>query len=245
LPDGTPLSAGVWISDMAGPMLLAYGITLALLARERSGKGQLVEMSLLQVAIAMQAVELVRLESEKKAVAGGGTDLASQAMFGAYRCSDDLWLVIVVVNNKEWQALCQALDLASLAEDQSYDSPLKRAERSADLFELLAGVFETHSREHWLKKFEEADVPGAPVLQPSEVYSHPQMTANRMFTSVDQPEVGKVTMFNVPVHLSDTPGEVRSPAPLKVGEHTEDVLSELGYTANQVEALRRKRVIAP
>ncbi|MDO8530559.1 MAG: CoA transferase [Dehalococcoidia bacterium] len=243
LPDGTPQGAGVWVSDMAAPMLVSYGVALALLVRERTGRGQMVDTSLLQVAIAMQAVEMVRLESERRAAKTPGPDLAAQAMFGCYRCADDRWLTIVVISDKEWRALCKALDVPDMADDPAYATSLKRGERSDDLYQLLSGLFETRPRDAWMRAFREHDVPGAPVLDPSEVYDHPQVVANRMFTTVRQPEVGPVSMFNVPLRLSETPGRVRTPAPLTLGRHTAKVLAEAGYTPAEVRALRKKGVV--
>lgn len=239
LPDGTPLAAGIWIADCSAPMLIAYGITLALLMREKTGKGQKVDTSLLSGAIAMQSVELVRAETEK---ASRFKSFADQAMFAPYVCLDDRWLILAVVSSKEWRALNQALDLTHLTDDPRYATALKRSENSTELFQVLSGVFSTKPRDEWLAILETEGVPSAPVLTPEEVFDHPQMLENEIIIDVDDPRVGRMKMMGIPVRLSDAPGGIRTLAP-ELGEHTEEILLTLGYQKEAIGELRQEKIV--
>ena len=147
-------------------MLLAYGVTLALLQRERTGRGQHVETSLLEVALAMQAVDMVKPEAER----GAERASSNQATFAPYLCADGRWVLIVVLSDKEFGKLCKALELEHLVDDASYGSQQDRADHSEALFGVLEGVFSTRRRDAWLKRLEEHDIPCAPILPRDEVY---------------------------------------------------------------------------
>lgn len=240
LPDGTPLSAGVWIADCATPILIAYGVALALLWRERTGRGQRVETSLLAGAVAMQSMELVMVEEEGKSPP---KSLADQAAYSPYRCSDDGYIVPIIVKDDEWQRLCRALGMEHLAHDPLFSTSQARAENSEALFSILGGVIATKSRDEWAKRMEEHDVPCAPILLPNEVFDHPQMLQNELLIEVDDPRAGKMKMPGYLVKLSEGPPSVRRLAPV-LGEHTEEVLREIDYSEEEIEALRANGVIA-
>ncbi len=239
LPDGTPLAAGVWVADSATPILIAYGIALALLMREKTGVGQKVEVSLLGGAMAMQAVDLVRTEQDK---ASPPRSLADQAMYSPYRCQDSEYLCIVIVTEKEFVGLCKVLDTEHLATNPDFLTHEKRAENSDTLYHILEGIFSTKPRDEWMRLLDEANLPAAPILRPEDVFYHPQMLENELIIEVDDPRAGKVRMVGFPVKLSDAPAEVRTMAP-DLGQHTDEVLTETGYTKAQIEQLRRKGVI--
>jgi crotonobetainyl-CoA:carnitine CoA-transferase CaiB-like acyl-CoA transferase len=240
MPDGTPISSGIWVADCSAPILLAYGVALALLVREKTGQGQRVETSLLNMAIAMQSVDLVRVEREEPSPQGG--DFSAQAMYSPYRCADGKWLIIVVVNDRQFQGLCRALELEHLVREPRFSTPLKRAQNSQELYELLEGIFSTRPREEWLRRLEVEDVPCAPILERGEVFEHPQIRENDMILRVEHPLAGWVEMMNIPLRLSLTPGSLRRPAPT-FGQHTDEVLLELGYSWEAIEELRRKGVV--
>ena len=239
LPDGTPLGAGVWVADCATPMLIAYGIALALLMREKTGVGQKVEVSLLGGALAMQSVELVRAERDE---AAPPKSLADQAMYSPYRCQDGEYLSLVVVTDKEFAGLCRVLDIEHLAADPEFLTHEKRAENSDALYQILEGVFSTKPRDEWVMLLEEAGIPSAPILRPADVFDHPQVLENELIIEVDDPRAGKVRMMGIPVRLSDAPPQVRTLAP-DLGQHTDEVLGEIGYTEEQRQLLRQEGVI--
>jgi crotonobetainyl-CoA:carnitine CoA-transferase CaiB-like acyl-CoA transferase len=239
-PEGVPISSGIWISDASAPMAMAYGVALALLVRQRTGRGQRVETSLLHMALAMQSVDMVRVEREGSS--GSSVDFASQALYSPYRCQDGKFLIMVVLNNQQFAALCRAMELEHLIDDPAFGDNLKRAQRSGELRELIEGILSTKPREEWLSVLERHDLPAAPVLERDEVFDHPQVRDNEMLAFQEHPMAGQVEMFNVPVHLSETPGGLRRPAPL-LGQHTAEVLGELGYDDARIQQLRDQEVI--
>ena len=238
--EGVPIPSGIWISDASAPIAAAYGVTLALLTRETTGRGQRVETSLLHMALAMQSVDLVRVEHEGDSE--GPPDYSSQAMYSPYRCGDGRYLIMVVLTNEQFASLCRALELEHLIDDPEYGDGLKRAKRSQELYELISGVLETKPLEYWLGIMERHDLPVVPVLEREEVFVHPQIEANGMLATQENPLAGRVEMFSTPVRLSENPGSLRSPAPL-LGQHTEEVLEELGYDDAGIQRLREQKVI--
>ena len=239
--EGIPISSGVWVADSSAPIALAYGITLALLVRHKTGRGQKVETSLLHMALARQTVDLVRTEAEA-ARQQEETDFSRQALYSPYRCQDGGFVIMVVLSDQQFAGLCRALEVEHLLNDPDYADNLKRAQRSAELHELISGILSTKPRGHWLQVLEEADVPAAPVLERDELFTDPQIQANDMLAVQRHSQAGAVDMVNIPVRLSDTPGSIRSPAP-EVGQHTEEVLRELGYDDGEIARLRAERTI--
>ncbi|MBI3965433.1 MAG: CoA transferase [Chloroflexi bacterium] len=235
---GMPIPSGVWAADMSTPMLIAYGVTLALLTRERTGRGQKVETALLYGAVMMQAVDLVRAQTETETP----RSLAAQALYAPYRCGDGEYLIIVVVSEGEWQALCRVLDLEHLAREPGLDSPAARAERSAELYPIFEAIFETRARDEWVRALSAEDVPCAPVLNRGEVHAHTQILENEMLVDVEHPGIGSVRMAGVPVRLSDFPPTAPRPAPA-LGAHTDEVLTELGYVPEEIARLRDQGIV--
>lgn len=235
--EGYPMTTGVWISDCSVPMLMAYGVMLALWAREKTGLGQQVETSLLQAAIAMQSTTLVRADNDSTppAEAGGPG-------YGIYRCSDGVYINVTALQQNQFQRLCFAVDLGHLSADPRFDDPRRQNEFRADAYPVINEVLGAKTSTEWLAIFDAADIPCAPILEQSQVYEDPQIVENEMIVPVDHPQVGRVRMMGVPVHLSMTPGAVRRSSPL-LGEHTDEVLQEFGYAANEIEALRAEAVI--
>lgn len=237
MPDGTPVRAGVWIADCSAPMLIAYGVALALLARERTGRGQKVESSLLQAAIALQAVDLVYLESDPHIPDQGITSS------GVYRCGDDKHINVAAYTEKQVIALCKTLGLDQVLQHHTFLAE----DRDITLIQRLwraemADAFSRKPAAEWLRLLTEADVPCGPALTRSDVFEEPQVKENQAIVSMDHPDAGRIGIVGIPVGLSENPGSIRIPAP-SLGEHTDEVLGRLGYSPERIKRLREQQVV--
>jgi crotonobetainyl-CoA:carnitine CoA-transferase CaiB-like acyl-CoA transferase len=237
LPDGTPLRSGVWVADTSAPMLLAYGIALALLGRERTGRGQQVDTSLLEAAVALQVVDLVRVAADPI--------LPEVSLYssGLYRCRDDRYLNVAAFTERQVVALCTTLGLVDVLSDPSFLDD----ERDLTLFQRrwrseLAQAFATRPATEWQPLLLGNDVPCGPVLSRDEVFREPQLLENEIIMSMDHPEAGEIKAMGIPVQLSANPTRPGSPAP-SLGQHTDEVLRELGYDDVEAQALRTRRVV--
>jgi CoA:oxalate CoA-transferase len=217
-------------------MIMSYGIMLALWVRERTGEGQKVETSLLQAALAMQTTNLVRVgEAVAEPVDAGDA-------YGIFHCADDRYLNVCALQPDQFRRFCEALGLPELGADGRFFDPEHRAEFRSQAYPIMNNVLGSRPIAEWIDILDAVDVPCAPILARSQVFDEPQMVDNEMIASQDHPSSGRVTMVNVPVRLSSTPGCVRSPAP-ELGENTEDVLKNLGYADEQIDSLRAAAVI--
>lgn len=237
--DGTPVAAGIWAADCSTPMMLAYGISLGLYNREKTGKGTRFETSLLNTALAMQHVDLVKTSLDGK----GERAPTDQASFSPYRCADGQWLLPVALSDKEWVKMCIALAIPHLATDERYAVAQARAENTEELYGLLAGLYETKTREQWLTLLHAHDVPAVPIMERAEVLDSEQVIANDMRLEMDHPVGGRITTTNTPLRFPDHPPSHRSVAPLQ-GQDTDPVLLDLGYQPKELESLREAGVIS-
>lgn len=237
LPDGTPLPAGVWIADCSVPMLMAYGVMLALWVRERTGRGQKVDTSLLQAAVAMQSVDLVRAEDDPTPIPE-----AANPAYGAYQCADGVYINVTALADHQFARLLKVMDLEHLTSDPRMNDPLTRNDFRNEVYPLLDELFTTRASGEWLSLLHAADIPAGPILDRAQVFDEPQIVDNEMLVPVQHPAAGRVRILGVPVRLSETPGAIRRPAP-QLSEHTDEVLGELGYSAAEIAQLRAEEVI--
>ncbi len=226
LADGTPTPLPFFLADEAIPVMMAYGITLALLARERTGQGQKVETSQLDAQIAMQSLHFSIAEGRKPYETARSTS-------HTYRTSDGRYMTFAPLTDADWRGIWRALDMEEPAE---FKGGRARDAAMPQLRAALAEGFARQPLEHWLPRLTENDVPFAPVLTREEFLRQPQPWENDMLTVQHHPEVGDVTMMALPVRLSGTPGQVGFPA-AAAGQHTREILAELGYGEERIDAL--------
>lgn len=238
--DGVPLGAPIMVGDMAGGMALAYGIMVALWDRERTGQGQRIDTSLMGIALAMQLERLVWVERDHSPLPGRTLN----ALYAGYRCGDGQWLAIGISEEHQWHGLCKSLDMMHLVDDPGFDSFSKRAERAAELAEILRGVFKTQASSHWLRQLRETGVPCALVAEQEDLPGDPQVVANGMFWEQEHSVVGKVKMVAPPVQFSGSSQEarLRRPTPM-LGQHTGEVLAEMGYDKDAINALFQEHIV--
>jgi crotonobetainyl-CoA:carnitine CoA-transferase CaiB-like acyl-CoA transferase len=200
-----------------------------------------VTTSLLHAAMAMQLVDLVAVEHEQESP-DGATDYSRQAMFSPYCCQDGRYLVIVVVQDAQWQRLCRALEIPDAAREERFATALSRARQSVELLTRLRPIFATRPRDAWLASLEAEDVPCAPILEPDEVFGHPQIVANEMLVETLHPLAGRTRTVNQPARLHASEPMTTRRAPL-LGEHTEQVLREWGFEEPAIRRLEAEGVV--
>lgn len=238
-PEGEPQTVIPGIADQVGAMYFAYGIAMALIARERFGIGQQVDASLYGSQIALQAMNLT-------AALRGGVHPRSRPRgaptFKPYGCKDGKWLAIGVLDPAVYPRLCMAVRRPDLITDTRFAEPFARYANADALEAELASAFSQDTRAAWLERLIAHDVPCGPVQDYIEVGNDPQALENGYITTVEHPNLGTLRVVGSPVRLSETPASVRMPAP-ELGQHTEEVLLELGYSWEQIAGLREAAVI--
>lgn len=240
-PDGTsaPLVNAAPIADTHSALMLAYGVTLALLHRQRGGRAQAVESALLYACIALQAHRFIWLEGD----AAPETAPPSTALYRAYATADG-FIAVAAIAERLWQRLCRALDLEGLLADPRYAPWATLVTRRSDpaLIDALAARFLTRSTEEWLKLLVAAGVPAGRVLAGPQVFEHPQLTANGVVLQTRDPRAGRLRMMGFPLRLSRTPARLRRHAPA-LGADTVGVLRDIGYAAREVARLHNAGVV--
>lgn len=236
-PDGTPIPAPFWVGDAAVPFILAFGIMVALYARQQTGRGQKVETSLLQAQVAMQGTQMLKLEGEVSVEQRGS------ATFLPYRCGDGEYLNITILNERQWRAFCGVLEVEHLATHPEYNSVAKRNQRTDELYGLIEGLLETRPAREWQALLEAAGVPCGPVIARDRVFSEPQVVENEVFLTRDQPGLGRILEMAFPARFSDLQAAVQRPAPL-LGQHTDEVLAEFGFSTEEIRSLRASGAVA-
>ena len=239
--DEPPVLAQTVLADMSTAVLQStIGILLAVCARERTGRGQLVDISMTDgVVFLLNAIpEAVQyLMNGVVPQRGQGIFSGNQPSYTVYQTGDDKYLTLGCLEPHFWLKLCEALGHEDLIPHQYAESPKKE-----EVFDELKQIFRTRNRDEWFELLSKADVPVGKVLDIDEVFSDPNVLHRQMVFDLDHPRLGKMKQIGLPIKLSDTPWQVRIPA-ASLGEHTDEVLSSLGYSRDDIDALRQERVI--
>jgi crotonobetainyl-CoA:carnitine CoA-transferase CaiB-like acyl-CoA transferase len=240
-PDGLPMRAGAPIADFVGAFNAVIGISLALLHRERTGEGQLVSHALIDGQIAMLANYIPGFFLTGKPDRPVGVGHPQLVPYQLFETSDG-FLVIACLTEEFWQRLCVVLGMEGLRDDPRFITNADRVEHRDQLIPIIERAVTTRTSAELSAALDAADVPCAPVHTLADLASHPQVAENEMFVELEQKTVGSYRVVGVPIKLSASPGRIRLPAP-ELGEHTEEVLAEIGVDANRLEELRELGVV--
>ena len=235
-----PMRAGAAIADSSSGNYAAIGILIALAERERSGEGQWVTTSLLQAQIAMMDFQAARYLVEGDVPEQVGNDHPYVTPTGAFETSDGF--INIALGQKQWKAFCGLLGQPELAGHPDYVSQDARYRHRDKLTEIIATAFGKKSSADWLELLEKASVPAGPIYHMDEVFDDPQVKHLRMAVPVTHPVSGDIHLVGEPVNLSRTPAEIVAPV-AEMGEHTEEILAEIGIGGADVGRLRANKVI--
>jgi len=241
-PDDPPLPVPVPIADQVGAIVAAFGIVVALFHRERTGEGQYVNASLLGSQVALQSfnISMYYLTRRMPRRQPRGT-------FGptwtTYRCADDKYIALGMLEDRWWPGVCQALEQPELAEDPRYATALDRARNVRELVPYMDSIFVQRPAREWVQRFRELGLLVELVQDYEDIVNDPQVAANGYVVEMEWPGHDEpFYMVNSPLRLSKTPAHIRGMAPA-FGQHTEEILLELGLSQEEVTHLEGEGVI--
>jgi crotonobetainyl-CoA:carnitine CoA-transferase CaiB-like acyl-CoA transferase len=239
--DSGPVRAGLAVADMSAGLYAAIGILVALIERERSGKGQWVQANLLHAQIAMMDFQVSRYLNDGDVPAREGNDHPTSSPMGLYTASDGVFN-IGASGEGNWRRLCKLLGHTQWLDDPEFETEKLRVQNRPRLTALLEQEFSQHTVEHWVQTLNAAGVPAGPIYSVPQVFEDAQVQHLGVVKSL--PDVYGKDMHYVtqPMTLSRTPAQVQAPAP-GWGEHTDEVLAEVGYDAAQIRALHDQGVV--
>jgi crotonobetainyl-CoA:carnitine CoA-transferase CaiB-like acyl-CoA transferase len=238
---GAPVRVGVPIADIAGGMYAAYAIALALLARERTGVGQSLDVSLLDAQLSWLSYYIGMYLASGEIPLRRGSAHATVVPYQAFACADGRYITLGTGNDRLFRRFAEVAHV-DLADDPRFRTNPDRIRHRADLLPLLDATFRTRPAVVWLEALRAAGVPCGPISTVDQIVVDPQVRAREMLVEVDHPSAGRITVPGLPVKCSGTPGSIRRPPP-RLGEHTVEVLGEMGVPAAEISRLRLEGVI--
>ncbi len=236
-----PHPCGALVADHTGALTLMAGVLAALFVRERTGEGQRVDASIYGTMLALQPMEIdfTSISGKETRRAGRGHQFL-QGVWGAFPTQDG-WICLAGVDDKRWPRFCEIVGLDHLVNDPECDN-FSRNFYGAKIETILEEAFTAKTTAEWMTLLTAADILATPVQQYQDILDSEQAIANGYITWMDHPQMGRTKVVGNPIALSDTPLSPPAPAP-ELGQHTEEVLLEVGYSWQEIAALREKGVL--
>ena len=240
-PGMPPAKVGVPITDISAGLLAANGILCAYIHALKTGQGQQVDTSLMEAGVAYTVWESSVYFAGEGIPGPLGSAHRVSAPYQALRTKDG-YLNIGAATQPTWEQLCRAIGQEALIEDPRFKLPGDRKSREEELATLLEETFTTDTTGNWLKMLAEAGVVAGPIYNMDQVYKDPQVLARNMLVDLEDPDLGTIHNIGIPAKLSNTPGQIRTRAPM-LGEHSAEVLLERGFSQSEVDELTAEGVV--
>ena len=240
-PGGKPYRLGVAIADIVSGMFAAFGVAMGLLARERTGRGQFIDVGMLDSVAALLTYQAGICFATGQAPPSLGNQHPTIVPYETFTAADGD-IVVAAGNDALFTKFCEIIETPALAADERFTTNKGRVENQDALRPLLAERIRTRSRSQWLEVLKQAGVPCGAVRDLAEVLSDPQLVERMMVVPMHHPKAGPMQVLGVPVKMGETAGGVRTPPPV-LGQHTQSILAELGYDAHGIGALEQEKVI--
>jgi len=240
-PGGGPMRAGVAITDITAGYIAACGMLTALLEREVSGQGQWVQSSLIQAGVAMMDFQAAKYLQKGEIPTQVGNDHPTSMPTSCYECTDG-YINVAATGQVMWLNLCDAVGKPELKEDPRFITEPLRVKHRDDLNNILIQIFKTKEKAYLVQLLNDVGVPTGPIYDMSEVFSDPQVISQNMVAQVEHPKLGNLKLVNQALKLNRTPAEVKTATP-ELGEHTESLLNELGYSKEEILEFVNEKVV--
>lgn len=240
-PDGEPMKVGVAIVDVTAALYLAIGILSALHHREKTGTGQMIDVSLLDSQVSwLINVASGYLVSGKKPKRYGN-EHPHIVPYQVFKVKDG-YIVVAVGNDKQFRDLCDIIGKPQWKNDPDYATNPARVKNREVLIPMIQEIFLQNTREYWVKTMEENGVPGGPINTIDQVFEDPQVLHREMLIEMDHPTAEKVKLVGSPIKMNETPVSYRVSPPL-LGEHTQEILKELGYDKDDIDNFIKEGIV--
>lgn len=240
-PGRPPAKVGVPLTDLGASLFAVCGILAALHHRERTGAGQCLDTALVDAGVALSVWEATELFSTGNVPGPLGSAHRMSAPYQAIRCADG-YITLGAANDRIFERLAHLLGHPEWIDDERFAVDGERVRNREVLADAIEAVTVARSRTYWLEQFEAHDIPCGPINTYREVMRDPQVQARGMVLETDHPTLGRIRTLGTPIKLRSTPLVPGRPAPL-LGQHTDEVLREAGYTAEEVAALRARQAV--
>jgi len=241
LPGQGPVRAGIPIADLTAGLFAAQGILLALLERQKSGKGQWLHTSLLEAQVFMLDFQSARWLIDHEVPWQAGNDHPTSIPTGVFPTTDG-YFNIAVAGGAIWQRFCELMDRTEWLDDPRFVDAKARSDNRAQMNELIAEITRTESTATWVARFNEAGVPCGPIYTIDQVFADPQVEHLGLAQPVTSATLGEQHLVRQPVTLTRTPSSFVAATP-EAGEHTDEILGDLGYSAAEINDLRARGVV--
>ena len=241
-PDGEPQKMGIALTDIGAGMLAAYAITVALFHRERTGQGQYIDVSMLDLQVSWLTYQAGTYFATGAPPARVGAAHPNLAPYQAFMGADGKFVNVAVGNERFWGRFCKAMGRMDLFDHPKFALNRDRVNNRKELIDLLQEEFRKEDASHWVGILEEAGVPCGPINDLADVFGDPQVNEREMRLKVQHPSAGEIDQTGIPIKFSDTPGGIGAPPPV-LGEHSEEILRELGYSPEEIGELGERKVI--
>jgi crotonobetainyl-CoA:carnitine CoA-transferase CaiB-like acyl-CoA transferase len=236
-PGGPPVKSGTSIADINAGIFAALGIVAALHARTQTGRGQMVDTSLMEAAIQQTFWQSAIYFATGVNPGPSGSAHILTAPYQAFPTADG-WINVGGANQANWERIVKVIGRPELADDARFRTNGDRMKNLAALTPLVAERMKTRKSADWIREFEAAGIPVGPVNRIGDMLADPQVAAREMVVEVDHPRAGPTKALGLPIKFSETPGAITRPAPM-LGEHTREILASLGYSDADIERLRQ------
>ncbi len=241
-PEGEPMRYPIPLADMTTGIYAALGVVGALLARQRTGRGQVLDLSLLESQSAWLAIlssAYLNAGQEPQRLGNIHPNIAPYQLFRAR----DKYIIVAVGTQRLWARFCEVLGITeTVMEDPRFATNTDRLANRKELAELLQNILGGQEADHWLAAFRAAQIPSGPINPMPETLAHPQLLERGFSVELKHPLAGMVRSLANPVQLSDTPVSYRTPPPM-LGEHNAAILRDLGFTPEEISAFAEQGVI--
>lgn len=240
-PDAVPTRVGVAIGDSVASLFATYGILAALIERSASGRGQYLETSLLEGLIAVLGFQAAKYFGTDTPPLPQGNDHASFAPYGTYKTKDG-YINIAAATGEMWQNLCEILGLKALIDDPKFKTMTDRVRNKDTLRETMEEKLSKKTNVEWIDILNEGGIACGPINRIDQVFNDDHVRQRKMLMEVEHPLAGMIKLIGFPVKMGRTPCQIKHPPPY-LGQHTDDILSELNFSVEEISHLKQNGVI--